>query len=111
MDLALETDGSFAVLRVTGRVPLGKTGTLSEYFRVARENGAVRCVLDLAGCEFLPTTIVAILSRESRAFAEAGGTLSLASVRTQNPFLVDAVAKGRFPHFRAVDEARAAERA
>ena len=32
--------------------------SITEYLRVARENGALRCVVDLSACVSLPTTIV-----------------------------------------------------
>lgn len=110
MELALETDGPVASLRVAGSVSLGEAGALSEYLRVARENGAVRCIVDFSGCAWLPTTIVAVLLREAGRFAEAGGALSLSGVGNQNPFLAQAVSSGRFVHYRSADEAAAAER-
>ena len=105
MELALTTDGTRAALRVLGRVSMAETTVLSEYLRVARENGAVRCVLDLAECTELPTTIVAVLLRESARLSEAGGALALTGVADQNPFLRDAVAAGRFLHYRCVEDA------
>ena len=109
MELALTTDGARATLRVIGRVSMAETTVLSEYLRVARENGAVRCVLDLAGCSELPTTIVAVLLRESARLTEAGGALALTGVADQNPFLRDAVAAERFPHFLSIEEAFATD--
>ena len=92
-------------MRVLGRVSMAETTVLSEYLRVARENGAVRCVLDLSGCSELPTTIVAVLLRESAKLSELGGALALTGVVDQNPFLRDAVAAERFLHFRSVEDA------
>jgi anti-anti-sigma regulatory factor len=109
MELALTTDGTRATLRVLGRVSMAETAVLSEYLRVARENGAVRCVLDLAECSELPTTIVAVLQRESARLSEAGGALALTGVAEQNPFLRDAVTAERFLHFRSVDDAFAGD--
>jgi hypothetical protein len=110
MELALETDGTLAVLRVIGPVSMADTGALSEYLRVARENGAVRCLLDFAECTDLPTTIVPLLTREAAKLAETGGTLALASVDVQNPFLAQAVEAGKFLHYRTREEALAIER-
>ena len=110
MELALSTDGTRATLRVSGRVSMAETTVLSEYLKVARENGAVRCVLDLGGCSELPTTIVAVLLRESARLTEAGGLLALTGVADQNPFLRDAVVAERFLHFRTVDEAFSGDR-
>jgi hypothetical protein len=110
MELALATDGPLATIRIAGVVKMSETGMLSDYLRVARENGAVRCVLDLSACRELPTTIMALLMRESSAFAAAGGALSLTGVGEQNPFLTEAVAESRFLHYRTVEEAIANER-
>lgn len=107
MELALTTDGTRATLRVLGRVSMGETTVLSEYLRVARENGAVRCVVDFSDCLELPTTIVAVLLRESARLTEAGGGLALTGVVDQNPFLRDAVTAERFLHFRTAEEANA----
>jgi hypothetical protein len=84
---------------------------LADYLKVARENGAVRCVLDLGDCSELPTTIVSVLSREAQRFVEAGGALALSGVEEQNPFLTDAVASARFLHYRSLAEAWASEKA
>ncbi len=110
MELSLETDGAVAALKVRGDVTLTEASTISEYLRVARENGALRCVVDLSGCAALPTTIVAVLMRELGRFAVAGGTLVLSGVGEQNPFLAQSVASGRFSHYRTVEEGLAAER-
>jgi anti-anti-sigma regulatory factor len=110
MELALRTDGALAALRVVGKVLMSETGALSDYLRVARENGAVRCVVDLSECTELPTTIVAVLMREAAKLAEAGGALSLTGVRDQNPFLTEAVASSRFFHYRSAGEAWDTER-
>lgn len=110
MDLSLETDGAVAALRVRGDMTLMEASAITEYLRVARENGALRCVVDLAGCRSLPTTIVAILMREQGRFAAAGGTLVLSGVAEQNPFLAQTVASGRFSHYRTVEEGIDAER-
>ncbi|MEO7919671.1 MAG: hypothetical protein ABIT01_09430 [Thermoanaerobaculia bacterium] len=109
MELALTTDGTRATLRVLGRVSMAETTVLSEYLRVARENGAVRCIVDLTDCTELPTTIVAVLLRESGKLAEAGGGLALTGVAEQNPFLRDAVTAERFLHYRSADEAFAGD--
>lgn len=111
MDLSLRTDGALATLRVVGAVALRETGALADYLRVARENGAVWAVVDLGDCSELPTTIVAVLSREAERFAAAGGSLGLCGVGAQNPFLTEAARDGRFPHFRSLEEAVAAGRA
>lgn len=111
MELSLETDGALAALRVRGSVGMGETTALTEYLRVARENGAVRCVLDFSGCSELPTTIVPVLLREAAKLAEAGGVLALSGVTTQNPFLTEAVVEGRFAHYPSVEEAIGSERA
>ncbi|HPA52774.1 MAG TPA: hypothetical protein PLP50_14355, partial [Thermoanaerobaculia bacterium] len=87
-----------------------EASTITEYLRVARENGALRCVVDLSACTALPTTIVAVLMREQGRFATSGGTLALAGVGEQNPFLTQSVAAGRFGHYRTVEEGLAAER-
>ncbi len=110
MELSLETDGALAVLRVIGPVSMAETNALSEYLRVARENGAVRCLLDFSECTDLPTTIVPVLLREAGKLAEAGGTLALACVDVQNPFLTQAVQAGRFLHYRTREEGLALER-
>jgi hypothetical protein len=110
MELALATDGALATLRIVGVVRMTDTGMLADYLRVARENGAVRCILDLAECPELPTTIVSLLMREGGKFAEAGGALALSGVESQNPFLTDAVASSRFLHYRTLEEAYATER-
>ncbi|HKC25114.1 MAG TPA: hypothetical protein VKF32_10255 [Thermoanaerobaculia bacterium] len=110
MELALTTDGALATLRIVGVVRMNDTAMLADYLRVARENGAVRCVLDLADCPELPTTIVSLLMREAARFAEAGGALALSGVETQNPFLTDAVVSARFLHYRTLEEACATER-
>src|SRR5512143_4364217 len=110
MELALATDGGLATLRVIGIVRMTDIGMLGDYLRVARENGAIRCVLDLSECPELPTTIVSLLMREASRFAAAGGALALSGVGAQNPFLTDAVAAARFLHYRTLDEARATER-
>jgi hypothetical protein len=111
MELALSTDGPLATLRVIGAVKMGDTAMLADYLKVARENGAVRCVLDLGDCSELPTTIVSVLSREAQRFVEAGGALALSGVEEQNPFLTDAVASARFLHYRSLAEAWASEKA
>ncbi len=110
MELALETDGAVAALRVRGDVTLTEAATITEYLRVARENGALRCVVDLSACTALPTTIVAVLMREQGRFAVAGGTFALTGVAGQNPFLSQSVAAGRFEHYRTAEEGIAAER-
>jgi anti-anti-sigma regulatory factor len=110
VELSLETDGSVAALKVRGDVTLTEASTITEYLRVARENGALRCVVDLSACTALPTTIVAVLMREQGRFATSGGTLALAGVGEQNPFLTQSVAAGRFGHYRTVEEGLAAER-
>ncbi len=110
MELALETDGTLAILRVIGPVSMAETNALSEYLRVARENGAIRCLVDLAECTDMPTTIVPLLTREAAKLAEAGGALALASVDVQNPFLAQAVNSGKFLHYRTREEALAIER-
>lgn len=111
MELSLETDGALATLRVRGTVGMSETNALTEYLRVARENGAVRCILDFSGCRELPTTIVPVLLRESAKLGEAGGVLALSGVTNQNPFLAEAVGEGRFTHHRSVEEAIGSERA
>jgi hypothetical protein len=110
VELSLRTDGALATVRVTGKVTMADTAALSSYLRVARENGAVRCVLDLSECLELPTTIMAVLMRESASLAEAGGALSLCGVAQQNPFLTEAVASARFLHYRSLEEAWETER-
>ena len=110
MELALTTDGPLATLRIIGTVQMSETQMLADYLRVARENGAVRCILDLSACSVLPTTIMALLMREGTRFAEAGGALSLSGVSDQNPFLTDAVAAARFLHYRTLEEACETER-
>ncbi len=110
VELALETDGVLAVVRVIGPVSMGETNALSEYLRVARENGAIRCLVDLSECTDLPTTIVPMLGREAAKLAEAGGSLALACVDVQNPFLTEAVTKGKFIHYRTREEGLALER-
>ena len=110
MELSLETDGIVAALRVRGEVTLTEASTITEYLRVARENGALRCVVDLSSCTSLPTTIVAVLMREQGRFSVAGGGLALSGVGGQNPFLAQSVAAGRFDHHRTVEEGIAAER-
>lgn len=110
MDLALETDGPLAVVRVIGPVSAAETGALSEYLRVARENGAIRCLIDLSECTDLPTTIVPVLTREGAKLAEAGGLLALCCVDVQNPFLTQMVQAGRFANYRTREEALALER-
>jgi anti-anti-sigma regulatory factor len=110
VDLSLETDGGVAALRVRGDVTLTEASTITEYLRVARENGVLRCVVDLSACTALPTTIVAVLMREQGRFGIAGGTLVLSGVAEQNPFLSQTVAAGRFDHYRTVEEGIAAER-
>lgn len=110
MDLSLETDGPVAALRVLGTVSLGEAGAVSDYLRVARENGAVRCIVDFSGCSWLPTTIVPVLQREAASLRQVGGGLSLTGVGNQNPFLSQAVSAGRFVHYRSAAEAMAAER-
>ena len=89
---------------------LTEASTITEYLRVARENGALRCVVDLSSCTALPTTIVAVLMREQGRFAVAGGSLSLSGVGEQNPFLARSVEAGRFGHYRTAEEGIAAER-
>jgi hypothetical protein len=110
MELALETSGALATLRVLGDVKMDETKTVAEYLRVARENGAIRCILDLSSCGALPTTALALLMRESALFAEAGGALSLSGVKHQNPFLTEAVASARFFHYATLEEACEKER-
>ena len=110
MELSLDTDGAVAALRVRGDVTLTEASTITEYLRVARENGALRCVVDLSGCTALPTTIVAVLMREQGRFVAAGGSLALSGVGEQNPFLAQSVAAGRFGHYPTVEEGLAAER-
>lgn len=110
MELSLETDGVVAALRIRGEVTLTEASTITEYLRVARENGSLRCVVDLSGCTALPTTIVAVLMREQGRFGVAGGALVLSGVAQQNPFLSQSVEAGRFGHYRTADEGIAAER-
>ena len=110
VELSLETDGPVAAVRVSGSVTLAEAASLSDYLRVARENGAVRGIVDLSACPSLPTTIIPVLIREADRFAEAGGALSLCGVRGQNPFLSQLVTKGRFGHYRSIEEARTVER-
>jgi len=110
VELSLETDGAIAALKVRGDVTLTEASTITEYLRVARENGALRCVVDLTSCTALPTTIVAVLMREQGRFATVGGTLVLSGVAEQNPFLAQSVAAGKFGHYRTVEEGIAAER-
>lgn len=110
MELSLETDGALAVLKVIGPVTMAESNALSDYLKVARENGAIRCLLDLSECTDLPTTIVPLLGREAAQLAAAGGTLALACVDVQNPFLTQAVAGGKFVHYRTREEAIAIER-
>ncbi len=109
MEIGLRTDGKLAALKVSGDVAMADTGALSSYIGVARENGAVRCILDLAGCSSLPTTILALLMREAQKLADAGGVLVLSGVGEQNPFLAQAVTSGKFPHYRTVEQAWEAE--
>ena len=71
MELSLETDGAIAALRVRGDVTLTEASTITEYLRVARENGALRCVVDLSACISLPTTIVAVTPRDASFRAAA----------------------------------------
>lgn len=111
VDLSLRTDGDLATLRVLGEVGVGQTAALADYLRVARENGAVRAVVDLTDCSRLPTTVLPLLLREAERFASAGGSLGLCGAGPQNPFLADAVRDGRFAHFRSVEEAAQAGRA
>ena len=110
MELSLETDGAVAAIRVKGPVSMAETAALSDYLRVARENGALRCIVDLADCSWLPTTIVPLLLREAGAFSRSGGALSLSGVADQNPFLRQAVTSGRLGAYRTFDEASAGER-
>lgn len=110
MELSLETDGALAVVRVIGPVSMAETNALSEYLRVARENGATRCLVDFSECTDLPTTIVPLLTREAAKLTEAGGALVLSCVDVQNPFLAQAVSAGRFVHYRTREEALALER-
>ncbi len=109
--LSLETDGPLAVVRVGGSMAIAETETLSGYLKVARENGAVRCVLDFSTCEEAPTTILPLLLREASAFRDSGGVLVLSGVREQNPFLKDAVASEKLAHASSFEEAVAKERA
>ena len=110
MEMSLKTDGTVAALRVSGPVRLDEVANLSEYLRVARENGAVRCIVDFSECGDLPTPVMAVLFRESTRFQEAGGGLAVSGVTRQNPFLAEAVATCRLQHYRTVEEAWAAER-
>ena len=110
MELALETDGTLAILRVIGPVIGSDTTALSEYLRVARENGAIRCLVDLSECTDMPTTIVPLLTREAAKLSEAGGALALASVDVQNPFLTQLVKSKKFLHYATREEALAIER-
>jgi anti-anti-sigma regulatory factor len=109
MEISLRTDGRLAALKLSGDVGMGDTAALSSYLGVARENGAVRCILDLAACTNVPTTILALLMREAQKLADAGGVLVLSGVGEQNPFLAQAVTSGKFPHYRTVDQAWEAE--
>lgn len=109
MEISLQTDGAVASLRIIGAVSGGETASLSEYLRVARENGAVKCLVDLTECTELPTTILPLLTREAAKLAEAGGALGLCGVRRQNPFLLQAVEAGKFPHFATLAEASMSE--
>lgn len=112
MELALATDGRIASLRIVGRVAMTETSMLTDYLRVARDNGAVRCILDFASCSEAPTTIFSVLMREAELFREAGGALILSGVRgEQNPFLAQSVESGRFPHYHSLEEAERVERA
>lgn len=88
---------------------MGETHALSDYLRVARENGAVRCIVDFSSCTDLPTTIVAVLMRESGKLLEAGGVLALSGLTGQNPFLEDAAVNHRFVIYRTLEEAVAVE--
>ncbi len=110
MELALSTDGLISTLRVVGPVTFRDTPMIAEYLRVARENGAVRGIVDFSQCPDLPTTIVAVLTRELIWFTDAGGALSLSGLTNQNPFLVAAVSDGKFKSYRSADEAAARER-
>lgn len=111
VDLSLRTDGELATVRVLGAVAVGQTAALADYLRVARENGAVHALVDLSSCTAVPTSLLPLLAREAERFATSGGSLGLCGVGPQNPFLLDAVREGRFPHFRSLDEAVAAGRA
>ena len=110
MEMSLKTDGAVAALRVTGPVRMDEVASLSEYLRVARENGAVRCIVDFTESGDLPTPVMAVLFRESARFQDAGGGLAVSGVTNQNPFLAEAVATSRLQHYRSVEEAWAAER-
>lgn len=105
MEISLRTDGSLAALKVSGDVSMSDTAALSSYLGVARENGAVRCILDLSSCTSMPTTILAVLMREAQRMSEAGGVLALAGVGEQNPFLAQAVTSGKFTHYRSAEQA------
>lgn len=109
MEISLRTDGKLAALKIGGDVSMADTGALSSYIGVARENGAVRCIVDLGACSTLPTTILALLMREAQKLTDAGGVLVLSGVGEQNPFLAQAVTSGKFPHYRTVDQAWEAE--
>jgi anti-anti-sigma regulatory factor len=109
--LSLETDGPLAALRVAEAMAIAETETLAGYLRVARENGAVRCLIDFSECTQAPTTLLPLLLRETATFRNAGGALVLTGVRDQNPFLAEAVASEKLTHLPSFDEAIAKERA
>ena len=110
MEIALETDGPVALVRVTGEAAHADRVSLGQYLRVARENGAVRAIVDLSLCPSVTTTVVSLLLNEAAAFAAAGGALTLAGVDDQNPFLLRAVEDGTLRHHRTVAEGAEAER-
>ena len=110
MEISLETDGPVALVRVAGEAAHADGPSIAQYLRVARENGAVRAVVDLSACPAVATTVVSILLREGSALAGAGGGLSLCGLSSQNPFLRGAVDEGRLRNYRSFDEGAAAER-
>jgi len=110
MEIALETDGPVALVRVTGEAAHRDRTSIRQYLQVARENGAVRAVVDLSACPWVATTVVSLLLNEAAAFAGAGGALTLTGVVDQNPLLRNAVEDGRLRNHRSLAEGAAAER-
>lgn len=110
MEISLESDGTVALLRVGGEAAHADGPAIGQYLRVARENGALRAVVDLSSCPSLTTTVVSVLLREAAAFAGAGGALSVTGVSGQNPFLGRAVDEGTLRHHRSLQEGAAEER-
>ena len=110
MEIALETDGPVALVRVTGDAAHADRASLGQYLQVARENRAVRAIVDLSQCPSVATTVVSLLLSEAAAFAAAGGALTLTGLDEQNPFLRKAVEDGTLRHHRTLAEGAAAER-